>query len=53
MVLDRIQAADYAGDDKDVQIVSELLDDLQDAVTDYQVREDLTIPTALSFRQPV
>ena len=53
MVLDRIQAAGYMGDDKDTQIVSELMDDIRDAVTDYQVREDLTIPTDLSFRQSV
>ena len=42
MVLDRIQAAGYMGDDKDIQIVSELMDDIRDVVTDYQVREDLT-----------
>lgn len=53
MVLDRIQAAGYMGDDKDIQIASELMDDIRDAVTDYQVREDLTIPTDLSFRQSV
>ena len=53
MVLDRIQAAGYMGDDKDIQIASELMDDMRGAVTDYQVREDLTIPTDLSFRQSV
>ena len=42
MVSDRIQAADYAGDDKDFRIVSELMDDIRDTVTDYQVREDIT-----------
>jgi hypothetical protein len=40
MILGRIEAADYTGNDEDVQIVSELMDDVRDAVADYQVSCD-------------
>ena len=49
MVLDHIQAVGYMGDDKDIQIVSELMDDIRDAVTDHQVGENLTPFLRLSF----
>ena len=39
-VLDRIEAVGYVENDKDVQIVSELVDDIRDVVTDYQVSSD-------------
>jgi len=39
-VLDHIEAVEYKENDKDVQIVSELMDDVRDAVTDYQVSSD-------------
>ena len=40
MVSDRVEAADYAGNNKSVQTVSELADDIRDAIVDYQVRDD-------------
>jgi len=40
--------------DEDVQIVSKLMEDIRDAVIDYQVSGDPTLlPQALSFRQLV
>ena len=39
-VLSDIEAVGYMENDRDVQIVSELMDDIQDAVTDYQVSSD-------------
>ena len=40
MVLSRVEAAGYTRDNEEVQIVSELMDDIRDAVTDYQVCGD-------------
>lgn len=40
VVLDRIEAAGRAGNAKDIQIASDLMDDIRDAITDYQVRGD-------------
>ena len=37
MVSDRIQDEEDVGNDEDVHIVSDLMDDIRDAVTDYQV----------------
>ena len=44
----------YTENDEDVQIVSELMDDIRDAVVDYQVSGDLepSLRTP-SFRHPV
>ena len=39
-MLGRVEAADYAENDEDVRIVSELMDDIRDVVTDYQVSSD-------------
>ena len=39
-VLDQIEAMGYVENDKDVQVVSELMDDVRDAVTRYQVSLD-------------
>ena len=40
MVSDSVEAVGYAGNDKNVRILSELADDIRDAVVDYQVRDD-------------
>ena len=44
----------YTEDDEDVEVVSDLVNDIRDAVTDYQVSDDfkpfLRVP---SFRKPV
>ena len=40
VVLDRIEAAGHAGNAKDIQIASDLMDNIRDAITDYQVRGD-------------
>ena len=53
-VLDRVNAAGYKETDEDVRIVSEFMDDIRDAVTDYQVssnpKQFLPVPL---FRQSV
>lgn len=36
----RVEAVDYVGNEKDVRVVSDLVDDLRDAVMDYQVSGD-------------
>jgi len=36
-ILNRVDAAGHTENDEDVQIVSELMDDIRDAVTDFQV----------------
>ena len=36
----RVEAAGYKENDEDAQIVSELMDDIRDAVTNYQVGGD-------------
>ena len=36
-VLDRIEAVGYTENSKDAQAIFELMDEIQDAVTDYQV----------------
>ena len=36
-VLSRVEAPGYTENDEDVQIVSEFMDDIRDAVIDYQV----------------
>ena len=38
-LLGRVEAKGYVDNDKDVQIVSELVDDIRDATTDYQVSD--------------
>ena len=46
-MLSRVEAVGYVENDKDVQIVSELMGDVRDAVTDYQVSgylEKLHVP---------
>ena len=40
VVLGRIEAADYIGNKEDIQIVSDLMDRVQDAIMDYQVSVD-------------
>ena len=40
MVLDHIEAVGYVENEKDVQTVSDLMDEIRDAVTDYQVSGD-------------
>ena len=51
-MLGRVEAAGYTENDVDVQIVSELVDDIRDAVTDYQVSGDpKQFIRALSLRQ--
>ena len=53
-VLDRVKASGYKENDEDVQIVSELMDDVRDAVTDYQVSDDpIRFLLPLSFMQSV
>jgi len=52
-VYDRIQAEDYTGNEGDAQIVSELMDDIRDAVTDYQVNGLLECSCDSPLRQPV
>ena len=37
VVLGRVEAADYAGNEEDVQIVTDLVDQIRDALSDYQV----------------
>ena len=36
----RVEAVGYEENDRDAQIVSELMDNIRDAVTDYQVSGD-------------
>jgi len=36
-VLGRVEAAGYIENDEDIHVVSELMDDIRGAVTDYQV----------------
>ena len=36
-MLDHIQAEGHKGNDEDIRTVSELMDDIRDAITDYQV----------------
>ena len=51
-MLGRVEAAGYTENDVDIQTVSELVDDIRDAVTDYQVSGDpKQFLWALSFRQ--
>ena len=50
-MLGHIEAAGYMENDKDVQIVSELIDDVRDAVTDYQVSGDPEVLYVRSFKQ--
>ena len=40
MVVGRVEAAGYVANNGDAQIVSELVDEIRDAVTDYQVRDN-------------
>lgn len=40
MVLSRVEDVGYTEDDEDVQIVSELMDNIRDVVIDYQVSCD-------------
>ena len=40
-LLGRVEAVGYTESDEDVQIVSELMDDIRDTVTDYQVSSNL------------
>ena len=40
VVLGQIEAVGYVENEKDVQTVSELMDDIRDAITDYQVSSD-------------
>ena len=40
-VLDRVKVVGYTENNEDIQIVSELMDDIRDAVVDYQVSGDL------------
>jgi len=52
--LGRAEAVDYVENDEDVQIVSELVEDIRDAVINYWVSEDPTpLLWAPSFRQLV
>jgi len=53
-VLDRVEAVGYTENDEDVQVVSELMDDIQGAVIDYQVSGNPErFLRASSFKQPV
>ena len=53
-VLDRIEATDYTENGEDVQVVSELTDDVRDAVINYLVSGGLKpFPLDSSFRQAV
>ena len=38
--MDRVEAVGYTKNDEDIQLVSELVDDIRDAVIDYQVGGD-------------
>ena len=40
-MLGRVEAADYTGSEEDVQAVSDLMDKIRDALTDYQVSVNL------------
>ena len=53
-VLDRVEAVGYTESDEDIQIVSELMDGIRDAVTDYQVSSDPSPSLQPSlFKEPV
>ena len=39
-VLGHVGAADYTGNEEDVRVVSGLMDEIRDAVMDYQVSDD-------------
>ena len=49
MVLDHIEAVGYVENEKDVQTVSDLMDEIRDAVTDYQVSGDARLFPHSSF----
>ena len=51
--MDRVETVGYTKNDEDVQIVSELVDDIRDAVIDYQVSDDSILFLLVSFRKLV
>ena len=51
-MLGRVKAIDYEESDEDGQVVSELMDDIRDTVTDYQVSDysNYLLPASSSRR---
>ena len=52
-MLDRTQAEGYTRNDEDVDIVSELTDDIRDVITDYQVSVVFALLLRPQLRRPI